>query len=229
MILLTGFEPFGGETINPSWTAAEAASSILRAEGHAVVAVELPCVFGESITALEAALQRYRPKLVICVGQAGGRARISLERVAINCDDARIPDNAGNRPVDEDVIPGGPAAYFSSLPVKAALEALRAAGIPAEVSQSAGTYVCNHIFYALMHALNSGTVNVGTVSSGSLNSGPPATRGGFIHVPYETHQVPRGSGAPSLPAAVMAEALAVVVRTALATTADIKLAAGTVH
>jgi pyroglutamyl-peptidase len=228
MILLTGFEPFGGEPINPSWTAAEAASSILRAEGLAVVAVELPCAFGESITALEAALQRYRPKLVICVGQAGGRARISLERVAINCDDARIPDNAGNRPVDEDVIPGGPAAYFSSLPVKAALAALRAARIPAEVSQSAGTYVCNHIFYALMHALNSAE-DVGTVSSESLKSGSPATRGGFIHVPYETHQVTRGSGTPSLPAAVMAEALAVVVRTALATTADIKLAAGTVH
>lgn len=214
MILLTGFEPFGGETINPSWTAAEAASSILRAEGHAVAAVELPCVFGESVKALEAALQRFRPKLVICVGQAGGRARINLERVAINCDDARIPDNAGNRPVDEDVIPGGPAAYFSSLPVKAALESLRAAGIPAEVSQSAGTYVCNHVFYALMHAISSGS---------------PATRGGFIHVPYETHQVPRGSGTPSLPAAVMAEALAVVVRTALSTTTDIKLAAGTVH
>lgn len=234
MILLTGFEPFGGETINPSWMAAEEASSILRTEGHAVAAVELPCVFGASITALEAALQRHRPELVVCVGQAGGRARISLERVAINCDDARIPDNAGNRPVDEDVIPGGPAAYFSSLPVKAALEALRAAGIPAEVSQSAGTYVCNHIFYALMHALSNGRVNSSTANTGSLigeslRGASPATRGGFVHVPYETRQVPRGSGTPSLPAAVMAEALAVVVRTTLTTTADIKLAAGSVH
>ncbi len=229
MILLTGFEPFGGETTNPSWTAAEAASSILRADGHTVAAVELPCVFGESVTALKAALQAYRPELVICVGQAGGRARISLERVAINCDDARIPDNAGNRPVDVEVIPGGPAAYFSTLPVKAGLDALRAAGIPAEVSQSAGTYVCNHIFYALMHALSDGTSNGGTVNGATGTSGFTGTRGGFIHVPYETHQVPRGSGTPSLPAAVMAEALAVVVRTALTTTADIKLAAGSVH
>jgi len=118
MILLTGFEPFGGEATNPSWTAAEAASAILQAEGHAVTTVELPCVFGQSIAVLEDALQRHSPELVICVGQAGGRARISLERVAINCDDARIPDNAGNRPVDEEVIPGGPAAYFSTLPVK---------------------------------------------------------------------------------------------------------------
>jgi pyroglutamyl-peptidase len=216
MSLLTGFEPCGGQTTNPSWTAAAAASEILRAEGHPVAALVLPCVFGQSVTVLEDALRRHSPGLVICVGQAGGRPRISLERVAINCDDARIPDNAGNRPVDEEVVPGGPAAYFSSLPVKAALGALRAAGIPAEVSQSAGTYVCNHIFYALMHSLNTGV-------------GASATRGGFIHVPYETRQVPKGGGTPSLPAAVMAEALAVVVRTALATTADVKLSAGTVH
>jgi pyroglutamyl-peptidase len=217
MILLTGFEPFGGETTNPSWTAAAAASAILKADGHAVAAVELPCVFGQSITVLEDALQRYDPELVICVGQAGGRPRISLERIAINCDDARIPDNAGNRPVDEEVVPGGPAAYFSSLPVKAALEALRTAGIPAEVSQSAGTYVCNHIFYALMHSLE------------TRLGAPTATRGGFIHVPYETQQVPRGSGTPSLPVAVMTEALAVVVRTAMSTTTDIRLSAGALH
>lgn len=218
MILLTGFEPFGGETINPSWTAAEAACRVLQAEGHAVAAVQLPCVFKQSITVLEDALRDHRPELVICVGQAGGRPRISLERVAINCDDARIPDNAGNCPVDQEVVPGGPAAYFSSLPVKAALAALRSAGIPAEVSQSAGTYVCNHVFYALMHALFT-----------CPDAGSPPVRGGFIHVPYETQQVPRGSGTPSLPAAVMAEALAVVVRTALVTAADLKLSAGAVH
>jgi pyroglutamyl-peptidase len=222
MILLTGFEPFGGEASNPSWSAAVAASSILNAEGHTVAAVELPCVFGESIIVLEEAMKRHRPDLVVCVGQAGGRARVSLERVAINCDDARIPDNAGNRPVDEEVIPGGPAAYFSSLPVKAALAALRAAGIPAEVSQSAGTYVCNHIFYALMHSL-------GSQSPGPAPAGRAPVRGGFVHVPYETGQVPRGSGTPSMPEATMAEALAVVVRTALATTADIRLPAGAVH
>lgn len=222
MILLTGFEPFGGEATNPSWTAAVAASSILEAEGHTVSAVELPCVFGESASVLEAAMRRHRPDLVICVGQAGGRVRVSLERVAINCDDARIPDNAGNRPVDEEVIPGGPAAYFSSLPVKAALAALRAAGIPAEVSQSAGTYVCNHVFYALMHLL-------GSPPPGEGPARPDPVRGGFVHVPYATGQVPRGSGTPSMPDATMAEAVAVVVRTALATSADIRLSAGAVH
>jgi pyroglutamyl-peptidase len=213
MILLTGFEPFGGETVNPSWAAARSAARLLQSEGLDVQALELPCVFGESATLLEEALERYRPELVLCAGQAGGRPRISLERAAINCDDARIPDNAGNRPVDEPVVQGGPAAYFTSLPVNAALAALTAQNIPAEVSQSAGTYVCNHVFYALMHALRL----------------RPGTRGGFVHVPYEDSQLPAGSGTPSLPAQQMAAALAVVVRTALVTTADLKLAAGATH
>lgn len=213
MILLTGFEPFGGETVNPSWAAARSAARLLQSEGLDVQALELPCVFGDSATLLEEALERYRPELVVCAGQAGGRPRISLERVAINCDDARIPDNAGNRPVDEPVVRDGPAAYFTSLPVKAALAALTARNIPAEVSQTAGTYVCNHVFYALMHALRL----------------RPGTRGGFVHVPYEDSQVSAGSGTPSLPAQQMAAALAVVVRTALTTTADLRLAAGATH
>jgi pyroglutamyl-peptidase len=213
MILLTGFEPFGGESTNPSSTAARGAAALLEAEGHEVAAIELPCVFGDAITVLHAALAEHRPDLVVCAGQAGGRARISLERVAINCDDARIPDNAGNAPVDEPVVPGAPAAYFSTLPVKAALAALGAAGIPAEVSQTAGTYVCNHVFYSLMHALRL----------------TPEARGGFVHVPYGPDQVPTGSGLASLPLEQMVQALAVVVRTALATTADLKLAAGATH
>ena len=148
MILLTGFEPFGGDTANPSWARGPfggTAAPIRRARcpggGTAVRLRRVGQVLAE-------ALERFRPELVLCAGQAGGRPRISLERVAINCDDARIPDNAGNQPVDEPVVPGGPAAYFTSLPVKAALAALTRREIPAEVSQSAGTYVCNHVFYA---------------------------------------------------------------------------------
>lgn len=213
MILLTGFEPFGGESTNPSWTAARGAAAVLKAEGHEVAAVELPCVFGDAIRVLRAALAEHRPELVVCAGQAGGRSAVSLERIAINCDDARIPDNAGNAPVDEPVVPGAPAAYFSTLPVKAALAALGAAGIPAEVSQTAGTYVCNHVFYGLMHSLRDS----------------PGVRGGFVHVPYGPDQVPAGSGLASLPLEQMTEALAVVVRTAQATTADLKLAAGATH
>ncbi len=213
MILLTGFEPFGGETTNPSWTAARGAAAVLRAEGHEAVAVQLPCVFGDAADALHAALAEHRPELVVCAGQAGGRTGISLERIAINCDDARIPDNAGRAPVDEPVVPDGPAAYFSTLPVKAALQALRRAGVPAEVSQSAGTYVCNHVFYALMHALRH----------------TPAVRAGFVHVPFGPDQVPPGGALASLSLEHMTEALAVVVRTTLATTADLKLSAGATH
>ena len=213
MILLTGFEPFGGESTNPSWSAAREAAARLRAGGLEVQAVELPCVFGDAVRVLEAALEQYHPDLVICAGQAGGRSRVSVERIAINCDDARIPDNAGNAPVDQPVVTGGPAAYFSTLPVKAALADLLAVGIPAEVSQTAGTYVCNHVFYGLMHALRL----------------RPGTRGGFVHVPFEPAQLPPGSTDPALPLEQLVEALAVVVRTSLATTVDLRIAAGATH
>jgi pyroglutamyl-peptidase len=216
MILLTGFEPFGGGSSNPSWTAVLVAQEVLRAEGREVEALELPCVFGESTAVLREAMARLRPELVICVGLAGGRERLSLERVAINCDDAGIPDNAGNRPIDEPVVPDGPAAYFSTLPVKSALRALKIAGIRAEVSQTAGTYVCNHVFYALMHELSSAAVAA-------------RTRGGFIHVPYDEAHLPQGSTAPAMAARDMGEGIAVVVRASLETSVDAKLSAGAVH
>lgn len=213
MILLTGFEPFGGDAANPSWAAATLARDILRAEGHDVEAIELPCVFGEAAARLLAAVNRWNPDLVISLGLAGGRDRISLERVAINCDDARIPDNAGQRPVDEEVVPGGPAAYFSTLPVKAALRALQIAGIRAEVSQTAGTYVCNHVFYALMHAL----------------AKRPQVRGGFVHIPYDDSGLPLGNTVPAMPLRTMAAGIAVVVRAALVTDTDLTLSAGAIH
>ncbi|WP_314195597.1 pyroglutamyl-peptidase I [uncultured Arthrobacter sp.] len=225
MILLTGFEPFGGQPVNPSWAAAQSARDLLRAEGLAVEAVEVPCVFGAAGSVLRDVLGALEPELVVCIGQAGGRGRVSLERVAINCDDAPIPDNAGNQPVDRDVVPGGPAAYFTSLPVKAALLAVKKAGIPVEISQTAGTYVCNHVFYTLMHEL----------------AARPGVRGGFVHVPFAPDQVEQGSSKPSLPVASMAEAIAAVVRTSLnqpidvtrpnnATwRSDVALAAGSIH
>ncbi len=213
MILLTGFEPFGEDTVNPSWLAASRARELLAAEGITVEAVELPCVFGDSAKVLTDAIARLNPDIVVCTGLAGGRGRISLERVAINCDDARIPDNKGQRPIDEEVILGGPAAYFSSLPIKAALRNLQIAGIKGEVSQSAGTYVCNHIFYALMHSLASA----------------PGIRGGFVHLPYLPEQLPEGSVTPSMPVETMAEGIAVIVRTALHTRADVKFSAGAIR
>ncbi|KNC18658.1 hypothetical protein AC792_10920 [Arthrobacter sp. RIT-PI-e] len=213
MILLTGFEPFDGETTNPSWLAARRAAEQLVAAGSPAVAVEIPCVFDLSRTVLQEALERYRPGIVLCVGQAGGRERISLERVAINVDDARIPDNAGNRPVDRPIVEGGPAAYFSTLPIKACRGAVASSGVPVEVSQTAGTYVCNHLFYGLMSL---------------LAEREDGCRGGFVHVPYSTEQA-RGNDAPGLALEQMADALVLIATTTSGTTVDHRVAAGAEH
>jgi pyroglutamyl-peptidase len=208
-ILVTGFEPFGGEEVNPSWRIAEALAGEVIG-GHAIEVACLPCEFGAARAALAAALARSAPALVLLLGQAGGRTDFSLERIAINVDDARIADNAGCRPVDEPVVAGGPAAYFSTLPIKAIVAALRDAGLPASVSQTAGTFVCNHTFYGLMHTL----------------AATPAVRGGFMHVPFLPEQAARRGGTPSLPLAMLIEGTRIVLRTALLTTADIRVAEG---
>ena len=207
-ILLTGFEPFGGDAANPSQDVAR----ILNGEtiaGHTVVGALLPCVFGAALGELRLQARSCAPALVVCLGLAGNRAAITPERVAINVDDARIPDNAGLQPVDRPVIRGGPAAYWSTLPVKAIVAELRRQGLPAEVSQSAGTFVCNHVFYGLMH---------------ELAVRRPGVRGGFIHIPWGTGQGPRG--AASLPL----ESLVAGVRAALEVSAtlrrDIRAAGG---
>jgi pyroglutamyl-peptidase len=211
-VLLTGFEPFGDDPDNPSWEAARALHG-RRIAGRRVVARRLPVEFGTSLRILRGAIRETRPALVLCLGLAGGRAQLSLERVAINLDDAGIPDNAGRQPVEAPVAAGGPAAYFSTLPIKAILLALRGAGIPAEVSQSAGTYVCNHVFYGLMHALR----------------GRRAVRAGFVHIPYGPEQAARHPGAPSLALATVVEGLRLAIRTALRTDGDARVAAGAEH
>ena len=210
-VLLTGFAPFGGETTNPSWQAVAALEGEVIA-GHRIRTRCLPVEFGAAIDELRRAIRTTRPALVLCIGQAGGRAAMSLERVAINVDDARIPDNAGARPIDCPVEPRGPAAYFTDLPIKAMLAALREADIPAEVSQTAGTFVCNHVFYGLMHALRR-----------------RVARGGFIHIPYSPEQALRHPGAPSLDVATVQQGLRLALQVALTTTADAAIAAGAEH
>lgn len=179
-ILLTGFEPFGGDPVNPSLLIARALDGEVVA-GARVVAVELPCVFHRALSALDEALARTRPVLAVALGLAAGREGLSIERVAINVDDARIADNAGEQPVDEPIAPGGPAAWFSTLPIKAMAAELNAAGVPASVSQTAGTFVCNHVFYGLQQRL------AGT-----------GVRSGFIHVPLLPEQADRYPGKPVL-------------------------------
>jgi pyroglutamyl-peptidase len=206
-VLVTGFEPFGGEEINPSWMAAQALHGRTVA-GHRLIGARLPTVFGRSIEVLRDLLHRYHPALVVCTGQAAGRAALSLERIAINVNDARIPDNAGAQPVDTPVVAGGPAAYFTSMPIKAMLAALLAEGINAEVSQTAGTFVCNHVFYGLMHELET-------------RHDLRRTRGGLVHVPWLPTQ-----GQPSMRLDEIVAGLRVAIGCALVTVEDIRKEAG---
>ena len=207
-VLVTGFDPFGGSAVNPSWQAVHALHGRVVA-GHRLIGAELPTVFGASLDRLEALMEEHRPRLVICTGQAGGRAALSLERVAINVNDARIPDNAGARPVDTPVIPGGPAAYFTSLPIKAMLQLLLDAGVRAEVSQTAGTFVCNHVFYGLMHLLDQPRWL--------------GVRGGLIHVPWLPEQ-----GQPSMHLDELVRGLELAIACALRTHRDIRKEAGAI-
>ena len=223
IVLLTGFEPFGGEAVNPSWEAARRLDG-WRCGGTTVHARRLPCEFGGALDALGLAMDVLQPRWVIAVGQAGGRSEVTPERVAINVDDARIPCNAGHRPIDAPVVAGAPAAYFSTLPVKAIALALRAGGIPASVSNSAGTFVCNHLFYGLMHRI--ATRGGG---GGEDDDGSHRVRGGFVHVPYLPRQAARLPGAPSLALATVVEALRITVATTLAVPHDVRESDGQFH
>lgn len=219
-VLVAGFEPFENDPVNPAWEIARALDG-WACEGAVMQALQLPCVFGRAIHVLDAAMAgiaaaRAPLPLVLCIGAAGGRTEISLERAALNVDDARIPDNAGYQPIDIEVVAGGPAAYFSTLPVKAMVRDMRAAGLPAAVSNSAGTFVCNHIFYALMHRIATW----------------PAlahTRGGFVHVPYLPEQAASKPGVASMALATQVEAFRVAIRTALMVRQDVRETAGRLH
>lgn len=198
-ILVTGFDPFGGEAINPAWESVKRLAEIESGE-YRIVARQLPTVFGKSVELLLQAIREISPDLVFCIGQAGGRADISIERVAINVDDARIPDNEGKQPIDTPIVEDGPVAYWSSLPIKAIVKEMRAKGIPASVSQTAGTFVCNHLFYGLMHA---------------LDKEYPAVRGGFVHIPYLPEQAAKHPGQPSMSVETIVNGLQIAIETAV--------------
>nr|WP_223281625.1 pyroglutamyl-peptidase I [Xenorhabdus griffiniae] len=210
-ILVTAFEPFDSETINSSWEAVRPLQGCQIA-GANIEVRQLPCVFDTSLEQLYAAIGRVKPEVVISVGEAGNRPHISVERVAINVNDARIPDNAGQQPIDTLVIAGGPTAYFSTLPIKAIANELNNAGIPAKVSQTAGTFVCNHVMYGLLHYLNQRF---------------PAVRGGFIHVPYLPEQATKHSGAPSMAVEMMTTALKIAIESTLKHEKDMTITGGT--
>jgi len=206
-ILISGFGPFGGEPINP---AGEAVGRLDRRTivETVVVARELPVVRRACIDAIVAQIREIDPAVVIAVGQAGGRPEITPERVAINVDDYRIPDNAGNQPVDESVIVGAPSAYWSTLPVKAMVERMRGGGIPASVSNSAGTFVCNHLFFGLMHVL---------AAEGAIR------RGGFIHIPYLPEQAARHPGEPSMGLTTIVRGLELAIEAVMTATVPVQV------
>lgn len=193
-ILITGFEPFGGQDINPSWEAVRQLPDSL--EGHLLRKLQVPVVFGAAAEKVAAEKDSFRPDIILCTGQAGGRSGMTPERVAINLRDASIPDNAGFQPQDEPVLEGGPAALFSTVPVKKMSEAIRSAGVPSAVSLSAGSFVCNDLFYSLLSCCSDSS-----------------TRVGFLHVPYLPEQA--AGNEPSLPADSLYSGLLAAVRSLL--------------
>lgn len=171
-ILLTAFDPFGGSSVNPAQEAVKKVKDSIN--GATIVKLEVPTVFKKSIATVAAAMDCENPDVVVCIGQAGGRFGITPERVAVNNDDARIKDNEGNQPIDTPIFEDGEAAYFSTLPIKAMVKAIKEAGLPASVSNTAGSFVCNHLMYGVLY---------------HISKSHPGTRGGFIHVPYIPEQV----------------------------------------
>ena len=210
-ILLTAFDPFGGETINPSLEAINLVPD--QIDDITVIKLEVPTVFDKSINVVVEAIEKHQPDAVVCIGQAGGRTAITPERIAINIDDAGIPDNENNQPIDRFIRADGPAAYFSTLPIKAMVASMREADIPAKISNTAGTFVCNHLMYGLLY---------------TLDKHYPHIKGGFVHVPYVPSQV-RGRPLPAMALSDIVEGLECSIRAIAENSADIHSVEGATH
>ncbi|ANZ98989.1 pyroglutamyl-peptidase I [Carnobacterium divergens] len=213
-ILVTGFDPFGGEPINPALEAVKGLADTIN--GAEIIKLEIPTVFGKSAEVVKAAMEKHHPDVVLNIGQAGGRFAISPERVAINIDDARIPDNEGNQPVDIAIQEDGAPAYFTQLPIKAMVTQMKEAGIPANVSNTAGTFVCNHIMYQVQYL---------------IEKEYPAVKGGFIHVPYIPEQVIEKAGQPFMSLTDMTKGLTAAIEAIILYDGkeDLKAVGGAIH
>lgn len=210
-ILITGFDPFGGENINPALEAVKKLPDTIL--GQEIIKIEIPTVFKKSLDKIEENIQKHNPDVVISIGQAGGRFGITPERVAINIDDARIKDNEGNQPIDISIYEDGEAAYFSTLPIKAMVKEMNDNGIPASVSNTAGTFVCNHVMYGVLYLIDKKYPNI---------------RGGFIHVPYIPSQVTTKPNTPSMSIDDIAKGLELSIKAVIENSSDIKTVGGTI-
>lgn len=213
-ILVTGFDPFGGEKINPALEAVKLLPEEIA--GAEIVKLEIPTVFHKSAETMRKKALEVKPDMILCVGQAGGRYALTPERVAINQDDARIPDNEGNQPIDVPIQTDGPPAYFATLPIKAMVEKIKETGVAAAVSNSAGTYVCNHIMYQALYLTDKDL---------------PGVPAGFIHVPFIPEQVADKPDQPSMSLEDMAKGLTAAIEAMVEYYGkeDIKVIGGTTH
>lgn len=212
-VLVTGFDPFGGATINPAFEAVKSLPDVIG--GAEIIKLEIPTVFGDGPAAVEAAMIQYQPEIVLCVGQAGGRTHIMPEFVGINFRDARIPDNAGKQPINEKIKADGDDAYFTKHPVKAMVQKMKEHGIPAAVSYTAGTYVCNDVMYSLLYM---------------INKKYPEVRGGFVHVPYDASQAAELTATtPSMPITMICEGLTYAIEAIIEHKEDILVHGGETH
>lgn len=211
-ILVTGFDPFGGESVNPAYEAVKLLPNYIK--NVEIVKIEIPTVFGRAAEKVEEAIEDHKPYAVLCVGQAGGRASITIERIGINLREASIPDNDGNQPMDEKIKEDGQNAYFATIPVKAMVENVRKNGIPAHLSYTAGSYVCNDVMYSLLYI---------------LDNKYPHIKGGFIHVPYATEQVAnKPNNIASMPVHTIAKGLEYALEAIIDNEYDVKNAMGTI-
>lgn len=212
-ILVTGFDPFGGEKVNPALETIK----LLPAEilGTKIIKLEIPTVIGKSLAKITAAVEQENPDVVLSIGQAGGRADISVERIGINIDDCRIPDNEGNQPIDEPVIQDGPSAYFVTIPIKAIVEKIREHKIPASVSNTAGTFICNHVCYGVAHLAAQRTA-----------AGKPM-KSGFIHIPFLPEQaIGKPLLTPSMSVETILRGITLALEAIIENNTDIKVSGG---
>lgn len=211
-ILVTGFDPFGGEKINPSIEAVKKLPDTIA--GAEIIKLEIPTVIGKSVDKIREKIEEVHPDAVLSIGQAGGRPDITVERIGINCDDCRIKDNEGNQPIDEKVAEDGPAAYFSTLPIKAMVKNIKDGGVPASVSNTAGTFICNHVLYGALHL---------------QATKYKAMRVGFIHIPFLPEQVVEKKNMPSMALETIVKGLTLAIEAIVDNDTDIKITGGTTH